>query len=251
LASSFRERGTEKIGMDLKEVAILGDDQDRHWYYATKARALRHCLDDRRPARILDVGAGSGFFSKMLLRETDAQSAVCVDPGYANEWSETTAGKPIAFRRSGLVGDADLVLLMDVIEHVDDDVELLRRYAGSAQPGTRFVVSVPAFSWLWGPHDDFLEHRRRYTLEGAVRTLTGAGLTPVRGFYFFAALFPVVAARRVWRRLSPRGGVAKSELQRHHPFMNTVLTGIFLAEAAVARYNRAFGLTAFAIAEKT
>jgi hypothetical protein len=186
----------------------------------------------------------------MLLKETDAQSAICIDPEYSAEWSETTAGKPIAFRRSGPVGDADLVLLMDVIEHVDDDVGLLHLYAESARRGTRFVVSVPAFSWLWGPHDEFLEHRRRYTLAGTLQALTGAGLTPIAGFYFFAALFPVVAVQRVWRRLSLPRNAAKSDLRRHHPLTNTMLTGIFVAEAAVARHNKAFGLTAFAVAEK-
>ena len=56
-----------------------------------------------------------------------------------------------------------VILLMDVLEHVDDDVGLLRAYAEPARPGTRFIVSVPAFSWLWSAHDEFLEHRRRYT----------------------------------------------------------------------------------------
>src|SRR5580765_5114176 len=135
--------------MDLKEVGLLGTDQDSHWYYASKACALRRALGEYRPQRILDVGAGSGFFSKMLLRETAATSAVCVDPGYAEDWSESYFGKTIAFRRSATVGDADLVLLMDVLEHVDDDRGLLREYAGPARSGTRFIVSVPAFSWLW------------------------------------------------------------------------------------------------------
>ena len=54
--------------------------------------------------------------------------------------------------------------MMDVLEHVSDDVGLVREYAKRAKPGTRFVVSVPAFMWLWSGHDVFLEHHRRYTL---------------------------------------------------------------------------------------
>jgi hypothetical protein len=187
----------------------------------------------------------------MVLRRTAARSATCVDPGYAAEWSETELGKPIAFRRSGPVEDADLVLLMDVIEHVDDDVGLVRMYAESALPGTRFVVSVPAFSWLWSPHDEFLEHRRRYTLTEALRVLSHAGLSPVAGFYFFAALFPAVVAQRMWRRLRDGQQIRGSDLRRHHPLTNSILTRICAAESAVARFNRAFGLTAFAVAEKT
>jgi SAM-dependent methyltransferase len=236
--------------MDLKEVGLLDGDEGQHWYYASKARALRRCLADRPPERILDVGAGSGFFSRMLLRTTAAKGAICVDPGYEREWSEIEAGKPIAFRQSSLVNDADVVLLMDVIEHVDDDVGLIRSYAETARAGTRFVVSVPAFSWLWSRHDDFLGHRRRYTLNHALRVLSDAGLSPVEGFYFFAALFPAISAQRLWQRLRSSRQIPKSDLRRHHPLTNSLLAGICLVESAVARHNRAFGLTAFGVAEK-
>jgi SAM-dependent methyltransferase len=237
--------------MDLKEVGQLGADEGSHWYYASKARALERALDNCHPRRILDVGAGSGFFSKILLERTAAKSAVCVDPGYPTDWSETHMGKPIAFRRHGDVGEANVVLLMDVIEHVDDDIGLLRSYAATARPGTRFIVSVPAFSWMWSPHDDFLEHRRRYTLGQTQDALSSAGLQPVAGFYFFAALFPAIAALRFARRLRPAPERATSDLQRHHPLTNRLLASICLAESVVARHNRLFGLTAFAVAEKT
>src|SRR5262245_18811601 len=126
--------------MDLKEVGLLNGGENAHWYYVSKARALQRCLMDRQPGRILDVGAGSGFISRMLLRTTSATGATCVDPGYDREWSDTEAGNPIAFRRSSADADADVVLLMDVIEHVDDDVGLVRLYAAPARTGTRFIV---------------------------------------------------------------------------------------------------------------
>ena len=148
------------------------------------------------------------------------------------------------------MGDADLVLLMDVLEHVDDDVALLRAYAEPARSGTRFVVSVPAFSWLWSQHDEFLQHRRRYTLSRTLGVLSDAGLSPVAGFYFFAALFPAVALDRLWRRWRTAPGNPASDLRRHHPVTNGILTGICLAESTIARHNRAFGLTAFGVAEK-
>jgi hypothetical protein len=236
--------------MDLKEAGLLNGDEARHWYYASKARALRRCLMNRAPHQILDVGAGSGFFSKNLLTNTTAVGATCVDPGYEREWSESVGGKPLAFRRTSLTTDADVVLMMDVLEHVDDDVGLVRSYADSAGGGTRFIVSVPAFSWLWSRHDEFLEHRRRYTLAGVMRVLAEAQLSPVAGFYFFAALFPAVAVQRLWQHLRPATQPPSSDLRQHHAITNGLLTGICLAESAVARHNRAFGLTAFAVAEK-
>lgn len=48
--------------MDLKETDILGSSIERHWYYRSKAAATRRLLGDARIGKILDVGAGSGFF---------------------------------------------------------------------------------------------------------------------------------------------------------------------------------------------
>ena len=67
--------------MDLKEEDILGGDIGRHWYYRAKAAALHRMVAGLRPQRLLDVGAGSGFFSRHLLSR-GAQSALCVDIGY-------------------------------------------------------------------------------------------------------------------------------------------------------------------------
>lgn len=236
--------------MDLKESDLIGADADRHWYYDSKSRALLLCVDREAPARILDVGAGSGLFSRFLLRETAARCAVCVDPGYSEDRSERYLGKPIEFRRVRPAGSADIVLLMDVLEHVDDDEALVRELAGTAKPGTRFVVSAPAFSWLWSAHDDFLEHRRRYTLTGLSQVLRAGGLEPTARFYFFASVFPAVVVQRFWMRARRGDQAPRSDLRTHTRITNAMLTAIGRAECAVARRNRAFGLTAFVVAER-
>ena len=237
--------------MDLKESELLGDAQDTHWYFVSKSRALLKAIGTKPLSRIIDVGAGSGFFSKVLLRDTPAASAVCVDTGYAGDRSEACFGKPLSFRRSAPVADADLVLMMDVLEHVDDDEGLVREYAGPALPGTRFIVSVPAFSWLWSTHDVFLEHRRRYTRRSIRRVLAGAGLTPVCEFYFFGAVFPAAVGQRLWSRRPWAHESPHSLLRRHHPLVNTLLTRLCVIESAVATHNRLVGLSAFAVAETT
>lgn len=236
--------------MDLKEVPLLANGADTHWYYAAKSAALLRCVGDRLPRRVLDVGAGSGFFAKTLLQQTPAQSAICLDTGYSDEWSELVEGKAVDFRRGVAAPACDLVLLMDVLEHVDDDGALLRHYVDSAPPGARFVVSVPAFSWLWSAHDTFLQHRRRYTLDQLLRLVADAGLEPLAGFYFFAAVFPAAALRRLLGQVAPAGRVPASDLREHHPWLNAFLLRVCLAESRIARHNRRFGLTAFAVAEK-
>src|SRR5258708_29688962 len=120
--------------MDLKEEDILGADIGRHWYYRAKAAALRRAVGDLAPRRILDVGAGSGFFSRHLLAETGAQSALCVDVGYPTGRKDGVAANPVPYRRDTGPTACALGRLMDVLEHVDADPRLLPHTAPKGPP---------------------------------------------------------------------------------------------------------------------
>ncbi len=236
--------------MDLKELDVLGADVGDHWYYASKAAAIRRFLGTRDAKRILDVGAGSGFFSRHLLERTRATEAWCVDTSYVDDSDGEAAGKPVYFRRAVDRCDADLVLLMDVLEHVDDDVGLLAHYVAGAPGGSRFLITVPAFQFLWSAHDDFLEHKRRYTLEGLEDVARRAGLDVERSAYYFGLTFPLAAALRLSERMQRRAREPASQLRRHHPVVNGLLKLICRAELPMFPFNRLAGLTVVCIARK-
>lgn len=233
--------------MDLKERDALGEQADQNWYFVSKARMITEHFA-RRPSSVLDVGAGIGWFSRWLLLKDFADRATCVDPGYDAEHSETLPnGKSIDFIRCSTGATADLVLLMDVMEHVDDDVGLFRQYWDAAQPGTMFVVTVPAFQFLWSAHDDFLDHRRRYTLASLRTALGKAGAHPKRMHYYYGAIFPAVAAVRLARKNKPSD---RSDLKPTAPILNAALTAICAVERKVMRFNRLAGLSVVAYLEK-
>ncbi|MBX8622661.1 class I SAM-dependent methyltransferase [Pseudomonas glycinae] len=235
--------------MDLKETDILGDSIGEHWYYCSKAAATRRLLGEAPIQRILDVGAGSGFFSHHLLTHTAAREAWCVDISYPADSSAITAGKPMHYRRSIDTVDADLVLLMDVLEHVEDDLGLLKSYVDKVPSGSRFLMTVPAFQFMWSGHDDFLEHKRRYTL-GQFEALAGdAGLTVERGAYYFAAVFPLALASRLLPG-GAREAAPRSQLKKHHPLVNTLLKTLCSLELPLMGINRVGGLSVFVLARK-
>ncbi|PNA07223.1 MULTISPECIES: bifunctional 2-polyprenyl-6-hydroxyphenol methylase/3-demethylubiquinol 3-O-methyltransferase UbiG [unclassified Pseudomonas] len=235
--------------MDLKETDILGDSIGQHWYYCSKAAATRRLLGEAPIKRILDVGAGSGFFSHHLLTHTAAREAWCVDISYPADSSATTASKPVHYRRSIDSVDADLVLLMDVLEHVDDDLGLLKSYVDKVPSGSRFLMTVPAFQFMWSGHDDFLEHKRRYTL-GQFEALAGkAGLAVERGAYYFGAVLPIALASRLIPG-GARGSAPRSQLKKHHPLVNTLLKTLCSLELPLMGMNRLAGLSVFVLARK-
>lgn len=240
--------------MDLKEEAILGGAIASHWYYVAKGRALRAMLGPLRVREVLDVGAGSGVFSRQLLDAAVCERAVCVDPGYAREHVERYHGREIEFTRSVERVSQRLLLMMDVMEHVDDDVGLLRSYAAGMPDDGRVLITVPAFPFLWSGHDVFLEHRRRYTrrsLEAAVRD---AGLQVVRSRFFFGFLLPAAAAMRLLDRHRLKAGQieAKSALRSYPPAVNRLLTRIHDVERlTLFPFNRLAGLSIFCLARRT
>jgi hypothetical protein len=229
--------------MDVKEEEILGGAVGDHWYYRSKRLALDSMLLGVRFRHVLDVGAGSAIFSKHLL-ERGAESATCVDSAYAGERLENYNGKPIRFTKDIVPGNADLVLLMDVLEHVDDDVGLTRASLTGAVPGAFVLISVPAFQSLFSAHDRFLEHRRRYTARSLEAVVAAAGLKVVSTRYFFAMILPLVAALRMFQRKGP----PRSSLIVHTPLVNAVLTFAHRAEVPFFRYNRIGGLSVFCLA---
>jgi SAM-dependent methyltransferase len=238
--------------MDLKEFEILGSALASHWYYVAKGRAMRSFLADTRVAEVLDIGAGSGVFSRQLLSAGVCQRAVCVDPAYATEFMETRKSDEITFVREAPAPCQKLVLMMDVLEHVDADVALLRQYTEHLGSDGRVLISVPAFPCLWSGHDVFLGHRRRYTRESLLDTVDKAGLRAVRCRYFFGLLFPGVAVIR-WltsRRFEAGKIEAKSALRKYPRPVNQALILLHDIERnTLFRFNRLAGLTLFCLAQ--
>ena len=239
--------------MDVKEELILGDKALTHWYYIAKGRALVAMLKSIKVPEIVDVGAGSGVFSKILIEAGICRSAICVDPAYPDEREELYLGRSIHFVRSIDTVTQSLILIMDVLEHLDDDVGLIRQYSEYMPHGGKILVTVPAFGFLWSGHDVFLEHRRRYTLLTIEKRLQMANLKVLRSRYFFGTLFPIVTLVRIVNRWQLESGSSKAEsmLNNYPPIVNKILTYIHDFERLfLFPFNRFAGLSIFCLAEK-
>ena len=235
--------------MDLKERTLIRGDIGDHWYYKAKLAAVELICAPLQPRSILDVGAGLGFFSRALLAKSTASEAWCVDPGYDLESDEIVAGKPLHQRRKIGNLDVDIVLMMDVLEHVSDDLGLIVGYAAKVPPGSFFLFTAPAFMWLWSGHDVYLEHYRRYTLPGLEYKIGQAGLNIELGCYLYGPLLPAAAVARVGQRLF-RSNSARSQMGDHGPVLSWLFDSVCKIEAPFFRVNRIGGVTALVTARK-
>ncbi|MBT7555868.1 methyltransferase [Candidatus Woesearchaeota archaeon] len=235
--------------MDLKETKILGNNIDQHWYYHSKLDYIISLLGDLEFEAILDVGAGSGFFSKGLLKANKSQVAELMDIGYEKEHIEDVNGKELHYINKVTHSNASLVLMIDIVEHIDDDVAFLRSYSGVVN-NAMFIICVPAFNFMWSGHDTFLGHKRRYTIQNLSKTINSAGLKIDRINYYYAGVFPLAFIVRMINKylISADSG---SSLKQHSKTTNAILYSISKLEAFIAKYNKLFGLSIFAVVKNS
>ena len=182
-----------------------------HWWY----RARRDILADYltrygnlpNDARILEIGCGTGHNLPMLARFGRVE-AIEIDP----------AARGIASERLGRpVGDAplpelpgvergayDLVAVLDVVEHIEDDVAALAAMKSLLKPGGKILIAVPAHQWMWSAHDTVNHHHRRYSPKTLRAAIERAGLRPEKLGWMNALLFPLAVAARLAGKLTGR-----------------------------------------------
>lgn len=148
--------------MDLTE---RREGASRHPWEVQRFRAYRQVLADHGALgarRVLDVGAGDGWFTDQLVADLPSGAeTVCWDVNYDEHDLEPCRPGVLRTRERPEPG-YDLVLLLDVIEHVDDPIDFIEQLRPLARPGTPVLVSVPAYQRLFGEHDRALGHRCRY-----------------------------------------------------------------------------------------
>jgi SAM-dependent methyltransferase len=151
---------------------------------------------------VLDVGCGDGLFFDRLAEfgavegvEPDA-SLLSADSPHRERISVCPFDE--RFRPASRY---DLIVMLDVLEHLPDAVAALRHARGLLAPGGRMVVTVPAFQWLWTHHDELNRHYVRYTRGTLARVAAPAGLRVEKSRYFFHWTVPAKLAVRLRERL--------------------------------------------------
>ena len=165
--------------------------------------------------KVIEIGAGAGTFSELLLRINHISKLVLFEPS-ANLFpllQEQFGDNPrvrlqsAAFDPSVLEESAESVVLVNVLEHISDDDALLLQIRESLRPGGHVLLFVPALEWNYGSLDKAFEHHRRYSKRVLRKKLEKAGFRVEQVRYVnFLGIASWFLAGRVLRQktLSPR-----------------------------------------------
>ena len=239
--------------MQTEEYGKMRQAEDHYWWFVSRRRlalALLERFADSKD-RILDVGSGTGGmltelqklgwaggldFSRLAIR-------FCRERELPNLMVGNAEALPLQSEA------IDVVISLDTLEHVADDEAAMSEIARALKPGGVLILNVPAFMWLWGPHDVALMHHRRYTKRQIRNLLNRHGFKLEKLSYSVFLLFPIVVLIRWLDKF--RWGPAKVSLPRVSGGFNSFLVKLQDMEARwIMGGSLPWGSSVIAVARK-
>lgn len=205
-------------------------------------------------SKIFDFGCGSGYTVGCLQKfGYDASgSDISVE---AVEFGRSRGIRNLTVAQRGEIsppeGGFDLILALDVIEHIQDDSGAIKTIERVLKPGGVAIITVPAYQWLWGVQDDISHHYRRYTAGSLVKVLkANPGLKVLRKTYFNTFLFLPIAIVRIlskWFNLKER----ESDFDINSCLLNSLFYFVFNLETYFLKFlSFPFGISILLVLKK-
>ena len=219
--------------MDIDEYRRMFQLETTYWWFVGRRALVRDWVAAalrRQPAAtserwLLDAGCGTGANAEML-RAFGRVIGTDVSPE-ALHWSRQRGLSHLARCRVEKLCFADdtfdVVTALDMLEHVDDDLAALAELHRVCKPGGAVIITVPAYGFLWSPHDEALHHRRRYAPRELRDKLQAMGFEVERLSHFMCGLFLPVLLLRFWQSLRKQGVRPQSDLRPLPTWLNGLL----------------------------
>ncbi|MDD5163743.1 MAG: class I SAM-dependent methyltransferase [Candidatus ainarchaeum sp.] len=227
--------------MEKYEIIKMSEFEDWNWWFVSR-RAMMLKMIPKNAKTVFEIGAGTGKNLEVLKNsgfsvEGLDVSQVCVD---------IAKKKGIRLHKIGIENfdfrkKYDLILMMDFLEHIENDGKALEKAAGAIAKNGHLLVTVPAFQLLFGVHDKVHHHFRRYSMRELERLLESAGFEIEFISYWNALLFVPSAFVKIINKNTKKNWKKRQEsnLTKLPGFFNSALiTALKLENFLVGRKAR-------------
>ena len=241
--------------MDLVEVDP--EQKNRHPWEAARfyfiVKLIKKVIKTPSPV-IVDIGCGDAHFITMLSKLFPGGKFYAIDSAFTsdkikllNNSGDNTIEYYDSFEsfEDDYVGKVDLIMLLDVIEHIHDDHLFLKHLFNAAviTSDTNIIITVPAFYFLFSEHDVFLKHYRRYTVDSLQTVIGKAGFISIqRGYFFFSLLIPRVGTVLVQKLLNVKSNQKGLGSWTYNRAITYLFYSLLKADILFGVFLRRFGL---------
>jgi len=250
--------------MDIKEALARkhkDEDSGRHPWEVARAEVVSRLLDTAASCTcspgqaILDIGCGDAFIARRLAGIYPQSRLIgidtALDPRMRREILDRAAAPNLEIYQSLNqipldIGYVDIVLLLDILEHVADDAAFLNELASNTviKEKAVFLITVPAFQCLSSSHDRYLNHFRRYNHKQLLAAARKSAIKPLQYGYFFSSGLFLRFFQKIMEKFNiipPETETAVSNWNGGN-LSNRLMTRILIHDFRVSQLLREIGL---------
>lgn len=189
-------------------------EEKKHWWHIAKRAFIEQFIKGRN-LNILVAGVGGGMICEELRLAGHRVIGMDISP-VSCEYVNKKIRVPVIngdlenllpFKNESF----DLIIIADVLEHLDNDKKLLAEAFLCLKPKGSVIITVPAYQHMWSYWDRRLNHKRRYSLAAIKSKLVETGLSVKKASYFHMLLYPFVYIYRIILSLPKNGRLEKSD----------------------------------------
>lgn len=189
----------EPTPLERQQLELIDPSAHTFWHWV-RFGLVTSLAASTGATHVADIGAGSGMLGDRIadthpqLRYRFDELSPALDAALADRW-----GMSARLDRGDTIGADTVAAMLDVIEHIEDDVSMLSDWHARMAPGAHLVVTVPALQWAYSQWDTDLGHHRRYSKRTLRASLEASGFTVQRCDYLFPEMLPLLIKRKLMR----------------------------------------------------
>ncbi len=217
------------------------------FWFRHRSRLILKTMETYFPsaAHVLEIGCGTGFVLSEIRKKHPRMTLSGSDLfSEGLRFARTRIPDASFYRmdacRMPFDREFDLILALDVLEHVEDDSRAIGEIFRSLKPGGGAVVTVPQHPWLWTIQDEKAFHRRRYTRQELTAKMAGKGFRIVSVTSFITLLLPVLIISRIFAGFALNGRKREYDPLRElklNPVINAVMDAVCKGEEYILRHG--------------